>query len=129
VHTSDTTEDGKVYPKTIAEMLAIDDVPVVSIDQAGLFTFVNAAFEKAYGWKSSELINRQVIHIMPPHLRDAHQVGFARFLTTEKVTLLGTPLPLSILRKDGRVEESEHFIIGEKLNGVWRFAAIIRPNR
>lgn len=74
-------------------------------------------------------MGQPVTRIMPPHMRDGHKVGFARFLATEQATLLGTPLPLSVLYKDGRVEDSVHFIVGDKVNGIWRFAAIIKPNQ
>lgn len=115
----------KVYPTDFEALLSLQDVPVVAIDQESLFTFVNEAFEKEYGWSGDELIGKPVTEIMPQHMRSAHNVGFARFLTTESSKLLGTPLPLQVRYKDGKIKVSNHFILGDKQGDSWRFAAII----
>lgn len=115
----------KDYPTDFETLLSLEDVPVVEIDQESLFTFVNEAFEKEYGWSAEELIGKSVTEIMPKHLRSAHNVGFARFLTTQASNLLGKPLPLQVLYKDGTVKVSDHFILGDKEGDSWRFAAII----
>lgn len=113
------------YPTDYKTLLSLEDVPVVEIDQESLFTFVNEAFEKEYGWSAKELMGKSVTEIMPKHMRSAHNVGFARFLTTQSSSLLGTPLPLQVLYKDGTIKVSNHFILGEKEGDKWRFAAII----
>ena len=106
-------------------MLALTDVPVVAIDQESIFTFINDAFQEEYGWTSDDLIGKPVTEIMPVHLRNAHYIGFSRFLTTETSVLLGKPLPLSVLYKNGTEKLSDHFILGEKKDGRWHFGAII----
>ncbi|MDL2363229.1 MAG: PAS domain S-box protein [Patescibacteria group bacterium] len=113
------------YPKTVEAMLLLTDVPVVAIDQESIFTFVNGAFEEEYGWTSEDLIGKPVTEIMPSHMRSGHNVGFARFLTTETSELLGKPLPLSVRYKNGSEKLSDHFILSEKKDGRWRFSAII----
>lgn len=113
------------YPETVDEMLSLQDVPVVAIDQESIFTFVNKAFEKEYGWSSDDLLGKSVIEIMPKYMRSGHNVGFSRFLITESSDLLGKPLPLKVRYKDGTEKLSTHFIIGEKIYGRWRFSAII----
>lgn len=115
----------KTYPKTIDEMLALEGVPVVVIDQESIFTFINDAFQKEYGWTSDDLLGKPVTVIMPEHMRNAHYIGFSRFLTTETSELLGKPLPLAVRYKDGTDSTSDHFILGEKKHGRWRFGAII----
>lgn len=115
------------YPDDVDSLVRIENLPVVAINQDGLFTFINKAFERAYGWQSDELLKMPVSVIIPPYLRDAHKIGFARFLMTEESTLLGQRLDLKILCKSGDIETSEHYIIGDKSDGTWRFAAIIKP--
>jgi PAS domain S-box-containing protein len=110
---------------TVPELLALDNLPVVAIDQESIFTFINEAFTREYGWSSDDLIGKPVMKIMPPHMRNAHMVGFSRYLTTEKSELLGKPLALTVCYKDGREKIADHYILGEKLDGRWRFAAII----
>ena len=106
-------------------MLKMDDVPVVAIDQQSIFTFINAAFIKEYGWTRDDLLGKPVTEIMPEHMRSAHNVGFARFLTTESSVLLGKPLPLEVRYKNGTEKTAPHFILAENKDGRWRFAAII----
>lgn len=120
------------YKKTVDhDKIEVDDIlkeekiPSVAIDEQGIFFHVNAAFEKAYGWSSDDLLGKVITMIMPPHMRDAHNFGFSRFLTTEVSKIQGIPLPLPIQCKDGTIFDAEHFIVGEKKNGKWRFAATI----
>ena len=101
--------------------------PVVAIDEHGIFFYINDAFEKAYGWKKEELIGQLITLIMPPHMRDSHNFGFSRFLTTEITKIQGKPLPLPVCLKNGTTISAEHFIVGNKKDGKWRFAATITP--
>jgi PAS domain S-box-containing protein len=119
---STSPNDSQTYDTVAAR----HDVPVVAIDQDGLFTRVNKTFEDEYGWTADELIGRSVTAIIPPYMRLAHKIGFSRFLATEQATLLGHTLKLDMLYKDGRVVPSEHLIVGDKQGGEWRFAAIIQ---
>lgn len=121
------------YKKTVDhDKIGVDDIlkevklPSVAIDEHGLFFYVNKAFEEQYGWKE-DLIGKVITIIMPPHMRDAHNFGFSRFLTTEVSKIQRKPLPLPVHCKDGSTVDAEHFIIGEKKNGKWRFAATITP--
>lgn len=102
-------------------------LPTVIIDHNSIFTMVNKAFQTAYGWSEKELLGKSVTEIIPTYLRDAHQIGFSRFMSTEQATLLGVKLPLEILYKDGTIKNAEHFIVGEKKDDEWFFAATIRP--
>lgn len=115
----------KKYPTTYKEIISLTDTPVVEINQEGIFTFINDAFTTEYGWTSDDLIGKSVVEIMPKHMRSAHNVGFSRFLTTESSVLLGKPLPLTIVYKDGREMISNHIIVGEKQDDRWSFCAII----
>ena len=115
-------------PITVAAILHEQKLPAVAIDDKGLFFFINGAFEKEYGWKKEDLIGKVITTIMPGHIRDAHNFGFSRFLTTEISKIQGKPLPLPVCCKDGTVVSATHFIVGEKKKGKWRFAATITPS-
>lgn len=82
-------------------------------------------FTKNYGWSKKDLIGQPIVNIMPPIFRNMHYIGFSRFLTTEKPTLLGKQLPLAVLFKNGTIKNAQHFILADKKDGLWRFAAII----
>jgi PAS domain S-box-containing protein len=115
--------------KTVNDILEEQILPAVAIDEHGIFFYVNNAFEKTYGWKKEELIGEIITLIMPAHMRDAHNLGFSRFLTTELSKIQGIPLPLPVSCKNGEIVDAEHYIIGEKKNGKWRFAATITPRK
>ncbi len=112
---------------TIDELVARTDVPVISADHRGYITSINEQFRHAYGWEAADLIGQPLPTIIPGNLHDAHHMGFSRFLTTGRPTLLEQPLSLRIMTKDGRELEAEHFIVAEQLGGDWAFAASITP--
>ena len=119
----DMSKNGESH--TVDTILAIHDIPVIAINQSNLITFSNDAFTTEYGWDENDLLYQPVSMIMPEYLRDAHKIGFSRFLATEKPVVLGIPLALEILYRDGTVRKAEHFIVGDKTSGEWRFAARI----
>lgn len=114
---------------TVKDFLADEIAPIVGMDQDGSVFFINAAFEAAYGWTKEDLLGKSLTAIIPPNMRDVHQIGFSRFLQSGTPTLLGKPLQLPILCKDGRILSAEHLIIADKIDGRWSFAAKITLER
>ena len=119
-------------PNTVMQALTIEqlkqsDIPVVVADDQGNIVDVNAPFELIFGWTASEILGQSLTVILPPFFRDSHNLGFARFSATGESTVLNHPLLLKAVTKDQREIESEHFIIAEKQDGRWRFAATLRP--
>lgn len=106
---------------------ALVDVPVVTVNQESVITDVNDEFVRVFGWSRAEAIGQSLSIIIPPALRDAHNVGFSRFLASGVSTILGRYLDLSTIDRTGREFSAEHYVIAEKKDGVWRFAASIRP--
>lgn len=112
---------------TVEEIKNRRDVPVILANHQGFITYINEPFSKVFGWDAQEIIGQTLSIIIPPGLHDAHQLGFSRFLATNKPTLLNQPLRLKAVKKDGTEFEAEHFIIAEQYQGQWIFAATIRP--
>lgn len=112
---------------TIEELKRQTDKAVVCADHDGRITDVNAAFTRLFGWSREEVLGKPLTVIIPKNLRDAHQLGFSRFLTTNAPTLLNQPLSLKALAKNGSVFDAEHLIVAERLEGRWFFAASICP--
>ena len=113
--------------KTIDEMKRETDLPVVIADHEGFITYVNEAFQLVFGWNSEEIPGKTLTTIIPRTLHDAHNLGFSRFLLTGTPTLLGQPLNLKAVTKDGKEFEAEHYIIAEHQGDQWGFGAMIRP--
>ena len=112
---------------TVATIIGQEQTPAIEMDDEGFVTSINNTFEKKLGWTRQDLIGKPLTTIIPPAMRDVHAIGFSRFLSTEKPTLLNKPLQLTVQLKDGRVVKAEHIITAEKLDGRWRFAATIKP--
>lgn len=109
------------------EILDEQVIPVIAINQEGIVFFVNDGFEEEYGWSKDDLKGNPVTKILPPHMRDAHNLGFSHFLTTETSRIMDKEISLPVYCKDGTVEDALHFITAKKQGGEWNFAALIKP--
>jgi PAS domain S-box-containing protein len=111
---------------TIDQLKNNKDAFVVIADNNGIIVYSNDQAKASLGWESSDLVGKPLTTIIPQKLRDAHHLGFSRFLVSGKPTLLNKPLQLKVLSKDGRELNAEHLIIAENLGGKWFFGATIR---
>jgi PAS domain S-box-containing protein len=111
----------------VADLRCEAVVPVVIADHQGLISYVNTPFVDLFGWSPTEIVGLPLSTIIPRNLHDAHQLGFSRFLTSGKATLLNQPLKLRAVAKDGREFDAEHTISAEHHDGHWTFGATIRP--
>lgn len=108
-------------------MIAQENIPAIAIDEEGTITQVNKTFQKVYGWEKQDLVGKPLFIIIPEEFHTAHDIGFSRFLKTERPTLLGKPLTLSIRHASGGTLSAEHTIYAEKKEGKWAFGALIKP--
>jgi PAS domain S-box-containing protein len=53
------------------------------------------------GWSRDDLVGQRIIAIIPARFRERHLVGFTRGLLSGVNTLLGQPLPLFALHREG----------------------------
>ena len=111
----------------LEDIMSETDAPVVVADHRGLIVRVNLAFEKTFQWNSDDLIGQTIATIVPGNLRDAHHLGFSRFVTSGKPTILNQPLELEIMTGSGEIIKAQHHIVAEKRDGHWVFAAKITP--
>jgi PAS domain S-box-containing protein len=87
----------------------LDDGIVPSTDVAWIVgdehNRIVAASPAAYallGWSDGELVGQRLLVVIPPHLRERHVAGFTRSVVTGDQRLLGVPLELPALARDGR---------------------------
>lgn len=102
-------------------------IPVAAADHEGVVFFINTCFEEEYGWFKDDLIGNFITKFIPPHIRNAHNIGFSRFLTTEQSHILEKEMSLPVYCKDGTIRDATHFITSKKIDGKWRFASLINP--
>jgi PAS domain S-box-containing protein len=112
---------------TLKELQRTTDVPVVLADHTGCITYVNRQFVSVFGWAEAEVLRKPLSVLIPMTMRDAHNLGFSRFLTTGKPTLLNQPLELNALAKSGQEIGAEVTIVAEEQEGHWTFGATLRP--
>ena len=113
---------------SIRQLREQQDLPFVRADASGVVREINQRFREVYGWSDDQLLGQSLGLILPPSFRDSHHSGFARFKLTEESRVLNHPLKLATFCVDGKVIESEHYIVAEKHDdGAWSFAATLRP--
>jgi PAS domain S-box-containing protein len=84
-----------------ASLVTASDRGVVAADDANRIIAISESLASTVGWDRADIVGRRVVALIPPSMREAHVAGFSRHLTTGEAHLLGVPLTLPVLRKDG----------------------------
>jgi PAS domain S-box-containing protein len=75
---------------------------ILMINNRGEITFWNPQAEMIFGWKSEEVLGRNIADvIIPANMKSSHHSGMDRFLTTGKSTILNQLLELNAVNKNG----------------------------
>lgn len=100
---------------------------VVVIDEDANVVSFNPMAEKTFGYAKAEAIGRPIAElIIPPHLRDRHAAGIARYLKTGEATVLGRRVEIEAMRADGSIFPVELAISDVKTAGARLFTAYLR---
>jgi PAS domain S-box-containing protein len=99
----------------------------VAVDRGGAITDWNPHAERTFGWTRAEALGRPLAEtLIPSRYREAHVRGLERFLTTGEGTMIGKPLELEALHRDGRELPVELTIAAPHADGDWQLSAFIR---
>lgn len=79
-----------------------DDVAWLVGDDHNRLVAASPAALELLGWQAAELIGQRLLVVIPPHLREAHIAAFTRSVVSGVSPLLGQPLALPALTRDGR---------------------------
>src|SRR5205823_6791343 len=74
---------------------------IVTADSDGRIVSWNAAAERIFGHPADEVVGRPLSVLVPEPLRADHERGLRRFLSTGEARLMGRPVALAGLRRDG----------------------------
>jgi PAS domain S-box-containing protein len=75
---------------------------IITIDRAGHIVEANPAVCALFGYAKEELIGRNVHVLAPPTMRDAHDVGYMRYMNSGVGKIVGRgAIEVPALRKDG----------------------------
>ena len=91
----------------------------IAADDANRILAISKPLATALGWDPAELVGRRVVTVIPPALREGHVAGFSRYLTTGEAHVLGVPLHLPVLRRDG-TEIVCRFLVEQRQPGAGR---------
>lgn len=84
-----------------AAVVAQSTAGAIAADDANRILAISEPLAAVLGWEPGELVGRRVITVVPPALREAHVAGFSRHLSTGEAHVLGVPVDLPVLRRDG----------------------------
>lgn len=75
---------------------------VIAIDHDGMIIEFNPAAEKTYGWTREEVMGKSLAEVViPPHLRQAHADGMAKYLESGEGPVIGQRIEVPSIRRDG----------------------------
>lgn len=74
---------------------------IVSADQQGRITYLNAAAEHMFGYPLAEVGGEPLELLMPEQYKAAHRAGLSRYLTTGRSHLIGRTIEIQARRKGG----------------------------
>lgn len=95
----ETTLVAQIDPARVLEKLG--DAVIVGDDQNRVL-YLNPAAERLLGWRSGELHGQRITAIVPPHLNEAHIVGYSRYLVTGEPRLIGRPVRVPARHREGQ---------------------------
>ena len=99
---------------------------IVCGDAYGRITYWNRAAEEDFGYTSAEAVGQPLTLIIPERFRHLHEDGMERYLATGKPKIIGRPVELAGLRKDGTEFPVELSIGTWTSYGEVQFTAILR---
>lgn len=100
---------------------------VIGIDCTGCISEFNAAAEEMFGRKRQEVVGHSMADLLvPPHLRDAHRRGLARYLETGESRVLDTRIEVTALRAGGMEFPIELAVRRVAAEGSPTFLAYVR---
>jgi diguanylate cyclase len=74
---------------------------IVSADATGRIVSWNTAAERLLGYGADEVLGRPLTILIPEELREAHERGLDRFLSSGEARILGRTVELEAVRADG----------------------------
>jgi two-component system cell cycle sensor histidine kinase/response regulator CckA len=100
---------------------------VIVMDAHGRVTDWNAQAQTMFGWSRDEAIGELLSSmIIPVALREAHNSGLDRFLTTGEGSVLNKRVELTARHRDGHEFPVELSVSPAKMGDVYTFSAFVR---
>ena len=100
---------------------------VVTIDQDGHVTYLNAAAERIFGYRADQVLGRELADaFLPPSAREAHRRGLTRYLATGQTRVMDQRIEVTAMRADGSEFPAELTVTRAGLPGAPAFIGYVR---
>ncbi len=124
VPTDDDVPDSDAQIRTIIDA-ALDCI--IAMDANGKIIRMNPAAEKTFGYRSKEVIGREMGELfMPPEVRERQRLNLERFQNSGAASMIGSRVEVPAFRKDGSEFIAEMATQGMRLDGEFVFAVFLR---
>ena len=74
---------------------------MVVADETNTIVWANRAASQLVGWPDHDLVGQPLTTLMPERFREMHMAGFERYVATREPTIMGRPVRVPALRRDG----------------------------
>ena len=99
---------------------------IITINEDGMIESLNPATEQIFGYKSMELIGKNITLLMPESYREAHENARRRVKETGEARIVGQYLEVEGLRRDGTAFPLGIAINRMELKGKYIFTGVVR---
>jgi PAS domain S-box-containing protein len=99
---------------------------VISMDDNGIIQFANPATGKIFGYDPAELMGKPMTVLMPGRMRELHDLGFRRYLTTGRRQINWQGTELIAVRRSGQEFPAEVSFGEQTRDGHKIFTGFIR---
>lgn len=115
--------DSEIRHRTLWELA---HEAIVTIDADSTIRFVNPAVKTVFGYDPDTLIGQNISVLQPPHLREAHRQGMARYLASNAARLDWSCVEVSVLHCEGHEVAVELSFTEMHLSGQRWFVGTFR---
>ncbi|MCA1772481.1 MAG: EAL domain-containing protein [Halomonas sp.] len=99
---------------------------VISMNQTGVVQTFNQAAEHMFGYKSREMVGRNISLLMPSPHREHHDGYLRRYFKGERENVTGRIREFQALRKDGTLFPMELGVAAFEISGETTFIGIVK---
>jgi len=99
---------------------------IITIDDRGVISFVNAGTEKIFGYSTRSMIGKHLTMLIPERLREKHAAGLRRYMESGKRNIPWKAVELPGLHRDGHEVELELSFAEYDKDGRRFFTSVIR---
>ena len=101
---------------------------IITIDKGGIIKSFNPAAESIFGYSQGEVLEHNIIMLMPEGYRERHEMGLQNYCQTEQGALIGNNISIEVrgLKKDGSEFPMELSVNIMKIDGQQVFIGMVR---